>query len=217
MKPGGAEGGPYQASDFSALLGVEGLSDALLKNHFELYKGYVKNTNALLAALAEMREKGRLEGPSYAELKRRLGWEWNGMRLHELYFGAMRKGGAAPQAGDAMEEAIEESFGSRAAWEKDFRATGMMRGIGWAVLTVDPVSGQLANSWIDEHDTGHWAGGRPLLVMDVFEHAYTLDYGIKKADYIEAFMKAVDWKWVSERFPMLPVDSRELTSTVSAA
>ena len=94
---------------------------------------------------------------------------------------------------------IASEFGSLEAWEKDFRAAGAMRGIGWVVLYLDPAAGRMFNFWVNEHDTGHPAGGLPLLVMDVFEHAYMTDYGLKKADYIEAFFKNIDWRAVESR------------------
>lgn len=184
----------YVAKDFSKLIGMAGFSETLLKNHFTLYGGYVTNTNKVLDTLAQMLKDGKTGAPEYAELKRRLGWEWNGMRLHELYFENLGGKAGIDAAGKLAAE-----FGSLEAWEKDFRATGAMRGIGWVVLYLDPVSGRLFNSWINEHDVAHPAGCTPLLVMDVFEHAYMTDYGIKKADYIEAFFKNIDWKAVEAR------------------
>jgi len=75
-----------------------------------------------------------------------------------------------------------------------------MRGIGWAILYYDPISKKLFNVWVNEHDAGHLSGAAPLLVLDVFEHAYTLDYGIKKADYVQSFFNAIDWSVVEARF-----------------
>ena len=75
-----------------------------------------------------------------------------------------------------------------------------MRGIGWTILCYDPQSKHCFNIWIDEHDKGHLATTHPLLIMDVFEHAFMLDYGLKRADYIESFFKAIDWNVVEERF-----------------
>ncbi len=187
---------PYQPQDFKRLLGMEGMSDALLSNHFTLYEGYVKNTNAVAELLAG-KEPGT---PEYAELKRRFGWEWNGMRLHELYFGNLTKE-SKPLMHDesVVSGSLAQSFGSVEAWEKDFRAVGAMRGIGWVILAKDAESGNLFNVWINEHDAGHLAGATPLLVMDVFEHAFMLDYGLKRADYIETFFKAIDWEVVEGR------------------
>jgi Fe-Mn family superoxide dismutase len=189
----------YQAKDYSRLLGTPGFSDQLLKNHFTLYQGYVNNTNKLAETLKAMLKEGKANTPEYAELKRRFGWEWNGMRLHEYYFDNLVNGGKPLDPNSDLAKKIAEDFGSYAEWEKEFKATGVMRGIGWVVLYLDPISNKLFNSWINEHDIGHLAGCRLLLVMDVFEHAFMLDYGLKRADYIEAFFKNIDWSVVSSR------------------
>jgi Fe-Mn family superoxide dismutase len=188
----------YAAKDYSRLIGTAGFSETLLKNHFTLYQGYVTNTNKVLDILAQLVKDGKAATPEYAELKRRLGWEFNGMRLHELYFENLG-GKAGLDPGGRLAKAMTASFGSVEAWEKDFRATGAMRGIGWVVLYQDPADGRLVNFWVNEHDVAHPAGCRPLLIMDVFEHAFMLDYGLKRADYIEAFFKAVDWAAVEAR------------------
>ena len=188
----------YAPKEYAGLMGTPGFSDALLKNHFTLYQGYVTNTNKELEILEQLLKESRSASPEYAEMKRRLGWEFNGMRLHEYYFENL--GGTAPLNLDGrLGKKLTENFGSVDAWEKDFRATGAMRGIGWTVLYQDPVDGRLINFWINEHDQGHPAGCMPILVMDVFEHAFMLDYGLKRADYIEAFFKNIDWKAVEGR------------------
>lgn len=186
----------YTPKDFTTLLGTPGFSDALLRNHFALYEGYVKNTNALIETLRS--GKYAPGSPEWNELTRRFGWEWNGMRLHELYFGNMKNGGVALTDG-GLKTAIEETWGSVESWQKDFIGVGGMRGIGWTVLAYDREGKTLFNTWINEHDAGHLAGATPLLVMDVFEHAFMLDYGLKRADYITAFMSAVDWSVAEAR------------------
>ena len=187
----------YTAKNFEALLGTAGFSDTLLKNHFTLYEGYVKNTNTLIETLRA--GKHAAGTPEYNELTRRFGWEWNGMRLHELYFGNMIKGGAPLTVGSELEKVLTYVWGSVENWKKDFIAVGAMRGIGWAVLSYDAEKQMVFNTWINEHDGGHLAGGKPILVMDVFEHAYISDYGIKRADYIASFMNAIDWSVVENR------------------
>ena len=176
---------------------MPGFSRALLENHFKLYDGYVGNTNTLAEKLA-LAQAGT---PEYSELKRRFGWEWNGMRLHELYFENITKNANATLTQESLlYDKIVSQFGSYEAWELDFKSTGALRGIGWAVLSYDRQGGQLFNTWVNEHDVGHLAGAEPLLIMDVFEHAFMLDYGLKRADYISAFMKAINWDAVSKRF-----------------
>jgi Fe-Mn family superoxide dismutase len=188
----------YAPKDYAKLIGMAGFSETLLKNHFTLYQGYVTNTNKVLDTLDQMTKDGKTAAPEFAELKRRLGWEFNGMRLHEYYFENL--GGTAPLNKDGkLGKKIAESFGSYEAWEKDFRATGAMRGIGWVALYQDPVSGRLINFWINEHDVSHPAGCTLLLIMDVFEHAFMIDYGLKRADYIEAFFKNINWSAAEAR------------------
>lgn len=182
----------YEAKDYSNLVSMDGFSEQLLKNHFTLYQGYVTNTNKLLDALAQLLREGKTAAPEFAEMKRRLGWEFDGMRLHEYYFGNL--GGKEPlDKSVKLAKKLVEDFGSIESWEKDFRAVGAMRGIGWAVCYQDPANGRLINFWINEHDVAHPAGCSPVLILDVFEHAFMIDYGLKRADYIEAFFTNVDW------------------------
>ena len=188
----------YAAKDYSKLVGMQGFSETILKNHFTLYQGYVTNTNKVLDTLSQMLTEGKTATTEFAELKRRLGWEFNGMRLHEYYFENL--GGKSPLSKDGkLARKIAEDFGSYELWEKDFKATGTMRGIGWIVLYRDMMNGKLINFWINEHDVSHPAGCVPLLIMDVFEHAFMIDYGLKRADYIEAFFKNIDWSVVEAR------------------
>ncbi len=186
----------YKATDYSNLIGMPGFSETLLRNHFTLYQGYVNNTNKLWDQLGSKAKDAA--NPDYAELKRRFGWEFNGMRLHELYFENL--GGKAPlNKSGSLAQKIAAAYGSYESWEQDFRATGAMRGIGWVILYQDNVTGWLYNQWINEHDVAHLAGCYPILVMDVFEHAFMTDYGLKRADYIEAFFKNINWQVAESR------------------
>ncbi len=188
----------YTAKDYSKLVGMEGFSETLLKNHFTLYQGYVTNTNKVLDALDQMLKDAKTAAPEFAEMKRRLGWEFNGMRLHEYYFENLGGKAGLDKAGK-LGKKLAESFGSYETWEKDFKGTGTMRGIGWVALYQDLSNNRLINFWINEHDVSHPAGCNPILIMDVFEHAFMLDYGLKRADYIEAFFKNIGWKAAEAR------------------
>jgi len=181
-------------------LELKGFSEQLLKNHFQLYQGYVANTNKLIEVLNTLVRNGRTGTPEYAEAKRRFGWEFCGMRLHEYYFKNIAKDYVELDRSSNLYRKIVEDFGSYEEWEKEFKAVGMIRGIGWVILYYDPVANRLFNVWINEHDVGHLPGCSPILVMDVFEHAYMADYGLKRADYIESFLKVLSWKTVVERF-----------------
>ena len=189
---------PYNAKDYSSLIGLKGFSETLLKNHFTLYQGYVTNTNKSADTLSQMLKEAKTSTAEFAELKRRFGWEFNGMRLHELYFDNLRGSGGIDKTGKLAGK-MEKDFGGVDAWEKDFKACGTMRGIGWVVLYYDVVGDRLFNSWINEHDVSHLAGCSPILIMDVFEHAYFTDYQLKRADYIEAFFANINWQAVVSR------------------
>lgn len=190
---------PYEIKKFENLSRLKGFSEQILKNHLTLYEGYVNNVNKLNDILVAMEKEGKFATPEFAELNRRLAWEWNGMRLHELYFGNLVDGGVVIDKNSVAFKKIENEWGSYEIFEKDFKAMGVMRGIGWVVLYYDKEQERLFNVWVNEHDTGHFSGAIPLLVMDVFEHAYMIDYGLKRADYIEAFFKNIDWTIVNNR------------------
>lgn len=198
-KEAAAPEGAYQARNFEHLLGkVPGLSDNLLKMHFKLYEGYVKNSNLLLQKIGELNKAGQNKTPEFAGLKRMLGWEMDGMLLHEYYFDNL---GAKPLAADdPLQKKIAADFGGFDQWKADFIATGQIRGIGWVVSYVEPKSGRLINEWINEHDVGHLSGATPLLIMDVFEHAFITEFGLDRPKYIEVFFNNINWDKVSERF-----------------
>lgn len=190
----------YEPKNFEYLLGIKGFSSNLLKNHFMLYSGYVTNTNKLIELLNGFLKEGKTAEPEYAELKRRFGWEFNGMRLHEFYFKNMTKVPKEPDRNSEFFKKIAEDFGSFDNWKKDFKSAGIMRGIGWVILYYDPVAGKFFNTWINEHDVGHLSGTIPILIMDVFEHSYMADYSLKRADYIDSFFEVIDWTVVVKRF-----------------
>lgn len=171
-----------------------------MENHFTLYQGYVRNTNQLATLLLNMVKLGKTGTMEYAELKRRFGWEFNGMRLHELYFENLAKGQVPLKKQSPLYENLRRDFGQFGTWERGFIGVGGMRGIGWVVLTRDLVTGRLFNVWMDEHDTGFLVGSTPLLIMDVFEHAYLQDYGLNRAAYVQGVMKAINWPVVEQRF-----------------
>jgi len=199
--------GTYKARQFN-LSKLQGISDKTLEVHFKLYEGYVKETNNLTQRITEFIEDGNVdqeEMPAYSELTRRLGFEYNGMVLHEYYFDNLKSGGGIgdPQKSSQFLKAAESTFGSYEIWKADFVGIGKMRGVGWAICNQNPANGRLSNHWITLHETGNVAGFSPILVMDVWEHAYLLDY--KPADrpkYIEAFFSNIDWSAAEKRLKM---------------
>jgi len=190
----------YVAKDFSDLLGMPGFTDKSLEMHFKLYQGYVKNTNLVLSILDQYMKDGKELTPQFGAIKRRLGFEFDGMRLHELYFSNLGGKGTTLDQGSSLYQRIVQDFGSYNAWKENFMNTGMMRGIGWVILYLDPVHGRLMNMWISEHQDNHIAGGNPILIMDVWEHAYLLDYGLDRMGYIKAFFNNIKWNVVSNRY-----------------
>ena len=190
----------YTAKKFD-LSGLQGISDNTLQVHFGLYEGYVKNTNLLNEQLAEILSAGKAAGadPHFAELTRRLGFEYNGMVLHEYYFGNMTKGGGgSPPSG--LQNTLGQRHGDYETWKKDFSAIGGMRGVGWAIAYWDPHAQVVSNHWITLHETNNIAGFVPILVMDVWEHAFLLDYKpAERSKYIESFFANVDWNVVNQR------------------
>lgn len=194
---------PYQAKKFD-LSGLNGISDATLEIHFKLYEGYVKETNNLNDKIAQITSSGKIDPeqvPAYSELKRRLGFEYNGMVLHEYYFENLTRDGAVdPETDSEFAQAAAECFGSYANWKADFVGVGKMRGVGWAICYQNPANGDLSNHWITLHEDGNVAGFTPVLVMDVWEHAFLLDYKpAERPKYIDAFFSNIDWEAVEGR------------------
>jgi Fe-Mn family superoxide dismutase len=195
--------GSYQARQFN-LSGLKGISDKTLEMHFKLYEGYVKETNNLTERITDFISDGNVdqeEMPAYSELTRRLGFEYNGMVLHEYYFDNMTSSGSGdPAKASEFVKAAEASFGSYDIWKTDFVGIGKMRGVGWAMCYQNPANGRLSNHWITLHETGNVAGFVPILVMDVWEHAFLLDYKpAERPKYIEAFFSNIHWDAVEKR------------------
>ena len=193
----------YRPKQFN-LSGLKGISDQTLEMHFKLYEGYVKETNNLQEKIAAILKDGKVdheELPAYSELKRRLGFEYNGMVLHEYYFGNLKRdGGGQPSAKSSFAKAATSSFGNYDVWKADFAGIGKMRGVGWAICYQDPTNDQLSNHWTSLHEIGNVAGYSPVLVMDVWEHAFLLDYKpAERAKYIDAFFANMDWQAIEDR------------------
>ncbi len=177
---------PYPAKTF-ALGELDGLSETQISEHLKLYAGYVKNTNLLLEAT-----------PEQTELIRRFGFEFNGMRLHEYYFSQFEK---REGSSDTLKTAIETQYRSFDAWKSEISAMALMRGIGWVLTIVDETNGNLLNVWVSDHELGQLGGQKIVFALDVWEHAYTVDYKpTERAKYVEAFWKNLNWQAVEERY-----------------
>lgn len=196
----------YRARAFD-LHGLQGISDRTVETHLKLYDGYVKAANQLTEQIDDIVKQGVVDQetmPAFSELVRRLGFEYNGMVLHEAYFENLpRRGAPAPGQHSAFRSATERCFGGFDTWKEAFASVGQMRGVGWAICYLDPRNGRLSNHWVSLHQNGNIAGFVPLLVMDVWEHAYLLDYApSERGEYIAAFMSNVNWEVVEQRMNM---------------
>ena len=183
--------------------GLKGISNNQIEDHWQLYVGYVNNVNKLnedLKTLSSRNEQGSL---LYADRKRRYGFEYNGMLLHEYYFENLTNK-TAEMSNSNLKKKLIQTWGSFENWIEDFKNTGKTRGIGWAILYADPNTGQLTNNFIHEHQNGIITNFKPIIVMDVWEHAYMVDHKAGgRSDYIEAFMKNINWPKVEERYNKL--------------
>lgn len=178
-----------------------GISNKTLEEHFALYKGYIDNANTLLEQIDLLSAEGlaKPKNPQYTSMVRRLGWEINGIKLHELYFGNLTQH-ATGQPGVNLSSQLVSGWGSFANWQKEFTNFGLMRGPGWVILAQDNRSNFITNFFVQEHDVGLLIEFTPVIVMDVWEHAYLIDYSTSlKAEYIRMFFTNLNWQVANSR------------------
>jgi Fe-Mn family superoxide dismutase len=178
---------------------LKGISEKAIEEHIKLYGGYVKNTNTILTKIDEYTKDAKANAYALGELQRRFGFEFDGMRNHEYYFAHFEEGAKPLSSESALSQAITQEWDKFDGWLNIFKSIALTRGIGWAILYYDPSTKRLLNAWVDEHHLGHLVGLSPILVLDMWEHAYFIDYtpGEKKK-YIEAFFENLNWKNVEE-------------------
>jgi superoxide dismutase, Fe-Mn family len=192
----------YTPKTFPHLKGLKGISDGLLETHLKLYEGYVNRTNKVTETLLGMAKEKQAAGsnPAYAEMSRRMGFEYNGMVLHEYYFSNLKPGTGEAGPSAKLKAALEASFTSYDIWLADFKAIATMPGIGWAITYQNPENGWLSNHWVTLHEEGNPAGFKPVLVMDAWEHAFVPDYkATERAKYVDAYFTNIDWATVESR------------------
>ena len=182
----------YEIKTFSNLEGLKGFSKELIDDHLKLYEGYVENTVKIEQTLITIDIE-----TSWSELNRRYSWEYNGMKLHELYFEQFAKERIEPTS--SISKQLKKDFGSVEMWQDEFDNMARMRGIGWVVL-YKLEDGTLVNGWINEHNEGLLVNAKPLLVMDIFEHAFIKDFGLDRESYIFAFHDSLDWSVIDKRW-----------------
>ncbi|MFA5876803.1 MAG: Fe-Mn family superoxide dismutase [Candidatus Paceibacterota bacterium] len=179
---------------------LDGISPKQLEVHIKLYEGYVKFLNTLEETVADLKKDSEKNAYALAEVTRRIGFEWNGMRMHEHYF-AQWEGTPSPIEG-ALRDALAAQYGSYEKWENEFKAVGMMRGIGWAILSYDATTKNFLTHFVADHELGQLNDTKTILALDMWEHAYMVDYiPADKKQYIEAFFKNLNGASIQVRFP----------------
>ncbi len=188
---------PYAEQTFN-LPEIAGLSSKQIETHLKLYAGYVKNVNSVAAKIDEYKKDSETHAIALSELTRRYAFEWNGMRLHEIYFTGL--GGDGVTTGP-LADALAAQHGSIDGWKVEMKAIAMMRGIGWVLLVLDRATNTLRNIWISDHELGHLAGCEVLFALDVWEHAYLVDYlPAQRAEYVAAVFANVNCSAAEARF-----------------
>lgn len=185
-----------------ALKALSGLSEKQINAHLGLYEGYVKHVNLLREQINDL-TKTDAEKYAYAimETRRRLGFEWNGMRMHEYYFSQFENGATPLNQESLLAHAVGEKYGSVDAFVAHFTQVGMSRGIGWSILYSDPAEKTVHTAWVSDHELGQLGGLPIILAMDMWEHAYMVDYlPTEKRRYIEAFLQNINWTVADQRF-----------------
>lgn len=178
---------------------LQGISQKQLDVHIKLYEGYVKFINVIEDQQKELLKDSEKNAYALAEVTRRIGFEFNGMRMHEHYF-AQWEGTASPIAGP-LADALAAQYGSVDAWMARFKGVAMMRGIGWAVLSYDTAGKQFVNHFVADHELGQLGGVTPILALDMWEHAFMVDYvPAEKAKYVDAFFANLNGSVVGQRF-----------------
>ncbi len=187
---------------------LKGISAKTIEEHLKLYAGYVKHANLILEKIAELKKESNPSTPlgagnAYAlgEVMRRFGFEFNGMRNHEVYFKSLESGSTTLTTSGSLQKAIAERWGSFETWLAEFKSVALTRGIGWAMLYYDPVSGELLNAWIDEQHLGQLQNCALILGLDMWEHSYVADYQPSgKKNYVEDFFINLNWEIIEENF-----------------
>ncbi|QQR82152.1 hypothetical protein IPJ70_02605 [Candidatus Campbellbacteria bacterium] len=190
----------YQPQKFN-LPTLSGLSQKTIETHIKLYEGYVKNVNLILSQIEEYSQDSAKNAYALGELQRRFAFEFDGMRNHEYYFGAL-EGGAQPLPSDSpLALEIAKTWESIPQFMARFKALTLTRGIGWAALLYDPAGDRLLMQWVDEQHLGHLVGLHPIIMLDMWEHSYFLDYApADKAKYVDAYFENFNWAKINEWF-----------------
>jgi len=181
---------------------LDGISQKQLDVHIKLYEGYVKFLNTLEEKQKELMQDSEKNAYALGEVTRRIGFEFNGMRMHEWYFSQWEGASAPLSPTSALGSALVAQYGSLDTWMAQFKGVAMMRGIGWAILSFDPIANRFTNHWVADHELGQLNGLTTILALDMWEHAFMVDYTpAEKAQYVAAFFKNLNGAVVEARLP----------------
>jgi Fe-Mn family superoxide dismutase len=180
---------------------LKGISKKNVEEHLKLYSGYVKNTNLILSKINELTKETEKNAYELGEIQRRFAFEFDGMRNHEYYFKSLEGGSRPMPEKSKLKMAIEKEWGSFDLWLNRFKSIALTRGVGWAILYYDNHEGRLLNTWADEQHIGHLTGIEPVLMLDMWEHAFVYDYPTsEKKKYVEAFFDNLNWEVIEQNF-----------------
>lgn len=190
----------YQEKTFK-IPTLKGLSEKQIETHLKLYSGYVKHLNLLILKLEELKKDPEANSYPLSELERRFAFEFDGMRLHEYYFHCIEDGGRPMREDSRLGQKLIAEYGSFENWQNECIRISGTRGIGWTILYFDKSRDQFLMKWVDEHQIGHLAGLSIVLVVDVWEHAFMVDYlPSEKKQYVESYLGNINWEIVAEEF-----------------
>ncbi len=181
--------------------GLKGISGKTIEEHLKLYAGYVKNTNLVLQKIDELAQDSEKNAYALGEVQRRFGFEYDGMRNHEVYFESLSNGPTSLSDESPLKKAVTEEWGSFENWLARFKAIALTRGVGWAILYYDPKGMCLLNAFVEDHQLGQLVGCVPVLALDMWEHAFVADYQPSgKKQYVEDFFANLNWSKIETNF-----------------
>ena len=178
---------------------LKGISTKNIEEHLKLYTGYVNHSNLVLAKIKELSENPENDIGILSGLQRKFGFEYNGMRNHEIYFNSLANGAKNLKEDSEIKKAISLEWGSFEKWLELFKSIATIRGVGWVILYFDKKEKRLLNAWVDEQHLGQLNGCEMILALDMWEHAYIYDYSIsEKKKYIEVFFENLNWEVIED-------------------
>jgi len=180
---------------------LKGISEKNIEEHLKLYSGYVKHTNLILEKIVELKVDSEKNAYALGEVQRRFGFEYNGMRNHEVYFDSLSLGPKDLTKGGELEKCFDYLWGSYDNWLAEFKAIALTRGVGWAMLYLDRKEHRLLNTWVDEQHLGQLQDCSLILGLDMWEHSYVADYQPSgKKQYVEDFFENLNWEVIEKNF-----------------